>query len=341
MLGREAATTAGLRPAAARGPARGSAAGRSRAQMQHQMHVGGVEPAVAEGQVLGRRASFHPTRPAPPGMLRACASISAGRVDAPRPRAQPLRRHTCEPPGAAADVEQPGRSARAVPATQLRDLIPGPRRPGAGGRTSRPGQKSITTRHGGGRTAALSARTSRGPPFSANGTSIMSRSRGTTVRGEHRRAPRRGSRGRCSRVERWVSASSVTCASTASRAASAAVSARSGGRALGLLLGEGGLVHQQVRRRGGLAVAGAGPRVAREDDRRPGRGGAETSRGTTRRRRASVTPSAVWSLPNSGPSGTPGRRAASTSNRPGRMLLGTARSQGWEVVAGCERRRSR
>src|SRR5439155_15835802 len=160
--------------------------------------------------------------------------------------------------------------------------------------------------------------TSCGVPRSANGTSITSKSRGTTVSGKTTCASRAIS-GPKYRFERWVRASRPTSASRASSAACVAVwcsvsTARSRSSSAKVAS-----VTRTSAPHAASTISADGAVSPVTTSLRPGRATPTTSSGAIVRPSARVTASPRCNAPRSGPLGTPNPSAASTSNRPGRV----------------------
>ena len=138
------------------------------------------------------------------------------------------------------------------------------------------------------------------------------------------------------RAPRCVSASSFTSLAAASSAASAAVEWRVSRARATILRGEARLVHEQIGAQRRAAHRRARPRVAAEDERAAAARRPEHRAGRDDRAVARVvTEPPRCSSPNAGPSGTPSRRASSTSNWPGRSSsLSSQRHGGAAVVDG-------
>src|SRR6185437_353478 len=154
-----------------------------------QVRMRRVEPSVLEGKVFG--GGLLPPPPPCPAASRLIEHLR-GRVDTPYPRPQPPGREHREPAGAAAPVQQP----RGRP--QLGQLHRGQLPPALAGRPQLvvPAGQRCEVHQPAGAAASTgvcssSPRISRGAPRSASGTSIPSKSRGTTVWSNTVRASRR------------------------------------------------------------------------------------------------------------------------------------------------------
>ena len=210
---------------------------------------------------------------------RACrrrASSGAASVDADDREAARDRGSSRRSRGRSAAAFAAGRRARARPSRSSfasflasRDRVKGRGQRSSGSRRQRryvsPDSSTCSSRH------AAPFGTSLGSPRSGKGISIRSKSRGATVGSKTSRPPRaprrRGSGRRCGRA-----ASIFTSASRATAAAWPTVEWPVSSGALGLLLGEAGVVDEQLGAAGGLDGRLAGAGVAGDRDR-PARAG--------------------------------------------------------------------